>query len=112
LTVVLLVGLIIAGLIRYGVSAKELQRIGQNILARPGGPMAFRFILQPAMAAIAALLDADSHLPWSAAGHVRSAMWPHLTATTSPKRNSLPSRHVPHPVTSPIPPRPPSRHVP
>jgi hypothetical protein len=105
LTVVLLVGLIIAGLIRYGVSAKELQRIGQNILARPGGPMAFRFILQPAMAAIAALLDADSHLPWSAAGHVRSAMWPHLTATTSPKRNSLPSRHVPWSSTMQIPPK-------
>jgi hypothetical protein len=57
LTVVLLVGLIISGLVWYGVSAKELQRIWQNILARPGGPMTFRFILQPAMAAIAALLD-------------------------------------------------------
>jgi hypothetical protein len=57
LTVLLLVGLIIAGLVRYGVSAKELQRIWQNVLTRPGGPMTFRFILQPAMAAIAALLD-------------------------------------------------------
>jgi len=57
LTVLLLVGLIIVGLARYGVSAKELQRIWQNVLARPGGPMTFRFILQPVMAAIAALLD-------------------------------------------------------
>ncbi len=57
LTVLLLVGLIIVGMVRYGVSAQELQRIWQNILARPGGPMTFRFILQPAMATIAALLD-------------------------------------------------------
>jgi hypothetical protein len=57
LTVVLVVGLIVAGLYRYGVSAKDLQRIWQNILARPGGPMTFRFILQPGMAAIAALHD-------------------------------------------------------
>ena len=53
----LVVALIVAGVAWYGVSAKEFQRIWQNILARPGGPMTFRFILQPAMAAIAALHD-------------------------------------------------------
>ncbi len=57
LVVVLVVAFIIAGLAWYGVSAQELQRIWQNIIARPGGPMTFRFILQPAMAAIAALRD-------------------------------------------------------
>jgi hypothetical protein len=57
LVIVLVVGLIIAGLAWYGVSAREFQRIWQNIVARPGGPMTFRFILQPAMAAIAALRD-------------------------------------------------------
>jgi hypothetical protein len=57
LTVVLLVALIVIGLAWYGVSVKDLQRIWQNILARPGGPMTFRFILQPAMAALAALHD-------------------------------------------------------
>ncbi len=57
LTVVLLVALIVIGLARYGVSVKELQRIWQNIVARPGGPMTFRFILQPAMAVLAALHD-------------------------------------------------------
>jgi hypothetical protein len=57
LTIVLLVALIVIGLARYGVSAKEIQRIWENILARPGGPMTFRFILQPAMAALAALHD-------------------------------------------------------
>ena len=57
LTVVLLVALVVIGLARYGVSVKEIQRIRQNILARPGGPMTFRFILQPAMAALAAMND-------------------------------------------------------
>ena len=57
LTVVLLVALIVIGLARYGVSVKEIQRIWQNIVTRPGGPMTFRFILQPAMAALAALHD-------------------------------------------------------
>jgi hypothetical protein len=57
LTVVLLVALIVIGLARYGVSVKELQRIWQDIVARPGGTMTFRFILQPAMAVLAALHD-------------------------------------------------------
>jgi predicted small integral membrane protein len=57
MTVVLVIALIAIGLAWYGVSAEEIQRIWQNILARPGGPMTFRFILQPAMAAIAALHD-------------------------------------------------------
>ena len=47
-----------SGLLWYGVS---LQRIsvacGATFLDRPGGPMTFRFILQPAMAIIAALRD-------------------------------------------------------
>jgi hypothetical protein len=57
LTVVLLVALIVIGLARYGVSVKELQRIWQNIVAHPDGPMTFRFILQPVMAVLAALYD-------------------------------------------------------
>ena len=39
--------------------------------------------------------DRDSHPPWSAAEHVRSAMRSHSAATASAKRNSLPSRHMP-----------------
>jgi hypothetical protein len=38
LTVLLLVGLIIVGLARYGVSAKELQRIWQNVPCSPWRP--------------------------------------------------------------------------
>ena len=55
--VVLLVTLIVAGIVWYGISAEVLDRAWRNMLARPGGPMTFRFILQPAMAGIAALRD-------------------------------------------------------
>jgi len=62
--VVLIVGLALAGLAWYGLSTEVIARIGRSILARPGGPMTFRFVLQPAMAAIAALRDgvADARL--------------------------------------------------
>jgi hypothetical protein len=57
----LAVALIIAfgafGLAWYGFSAEVRERIWQNLLDRPGGPMTFRFILQPIMATIAALYD-------------------------------------------------------
>jgi hypothetical protein len=49
--------LIIAGGVWHGVSPADFRRLWQNILDRPGGPMTFRFILQPTMAAIAALHD-------------------------------------------------------
>ncbi len=53
----LLVGLIVVGVAWYGVSFENLNRLWNDILDRPGGPMTFRFILQPAMALIAALRD-------------------------------------------------------
>jgi hypothetical protein len=55
--VVLLAALVAFGAVWYGVSFEDLDRLWKDILARPGGPMTFRFILQPAMAAIAALRD-------------------------------------------------------
>jgi hypothetical protein len=57
IAVVMLVGLIILGVAWYGVSAESLGRLWRDVLDRPGGPMTFRFILQPAMAIIAALRD-------------------------------------------------------
>jgi hypothetical protein len=53
----LVLALIIVGGVWHGVSPADFRRLWQNILDRPGGPMTFRFILQPAMAAIAALHD-------------------------------------------------------
>jgi hypothetical protein len=62
--VALIVGLAAAGVVWYGVSTEELNRLWRNIVARPCGPMTFRFLLQPAMAALAALRDgvADAQL--------------------------------------------------
>ena len=57
LAAALILSLIVAGAVVYGVSAQSLGRLWNDILARPGGPMTFRFILQPAIAAIAALHD-------------------------------------------------------
>jgi hypothetical protein len=57
IAVALIVGLAVLGVVWYGVSTEELARVWRNIAARPGGPMTFRFVLQPAMAALAAWRD-------------------------------------------------------
>jgi hypothetical protein len=57
LVVVLAFALIIGGLAWYDLSAENRLRFWQNIIDRPGGPMKFRFILQPSMALLAALHD-------------------------------------------------------
>jgi hypothetical protein len=57
LVLVLVIGFILLGAGWYGFSAEVRHRVWQNLLDRPGGPMTFRFILQPLMAAIAALID-------------------------------------------------------
>ena len=49
--------LIIIGVMQHGVALVTVQRALRQLAARPGGPMTFRFILQPAMAAIAAVHD-------------------------------------------------------
>ena len=56
-TLLLVLALIVAGVALNGISAEVHQRVWQSMLNRPGQLMAFRFILQPTMAAIAALLD-------------------------------------------------------
>jgi hypothetical protein len=57
LAVFLMIAFIVVGVSWYGFSADVRQRIWQNLLDRPSGPMTFRFILQPIMAAVAALYD-------------------------------------------------------
>ena len=54
---VLIIAFIVVGAVWYGFSAEVRERVWQNLVDRPGGPMTFRFILQPCMAAIAALHD-------------------------------------------------------
>jgi len=54
---VLLVVLGLWGVLKHGMSIEVYKRIWRDVIDRPGGPMAFRFILQPAMAFLAALHD-------------------------------------------------------
>jgi hypothetical protein len=60
LVVGLMIAFVIAGLVLYGLSSEVLARMWQNLVDRPGGPMLFRFFLQPVMAAIAAVRDGIS----------------------------------------------------
>lgn len=57
LVLVLAALLLVWGAIRYGFSLDVHQRFWSDMFARFGGPMTFRFILQPIMAAIAAIHD-------------------------------------------------------
>ena len=57
LVLALVVAFIVAGAIAYGFSPEVRHRAWEKLLGRPGGPMTFRFILQPSMATIAAVID-------------------------------------------------------
>jgi hypothetical protein len=57
LVVVLAALFVVLGAAWYGISLQVEHRVWHDLVARPDGPMAFRFFLQPAMAAIAATLD-------------------------------------------------------
>jgi hypothetical protein len=54
---VLLIAFTVYGVVWYGLSDEVRRRVWEQLIARPTGPMAFRFILQPVMAGIAALRD-------------------------------------------------------
>ncbi|HUN81941.1 MAG TPA: hypothetical protein VMV81_10590 [Phycisphaerae bacterium] len=54
---VLVIGFFTIGLATHDISGEVAQRVWRDIVDRPGGPLAFRFILQPAMATMAALRD-------------------------------------------------------
>ena len=57
LVIVLIIAFAAFGALWYGFSEEVRHRVWQQLIERPTGPMAFRFILQPVMAAIAALRD-------------------------------------------------------
>ena len=84
LAVGLVVGLVVLGVVCYGFATETLDRVWANLLARPSGPMMFRFVLQPAMAAIAALRDGikDARL-----GR-RPYLWAILTGVRGPEGRS------------------------
>jgi hypothetical protein len=55
LVVALGIVLIAAGVYWHGVAEGTVERMWANLIARPSGPMSFRFILQPSVAAIFAV---------------------------------------------------------
>jgi len=57
LVIALVIVLVIAGTVWHGVSIGVFQRIWHDLVERPTGPMSFRFILQPLMAAVTAIID-------------------------------------------------------
>jgi hypothetical protein len=57
MAIVLLIAFTVFGVGWYGFSDEVRHRVWEQLIARPTGPMAFRFILQPVMAAIVALRD-------------------------------------------------------
>lgn len=61
--VALTAALLVVGLLWHGFSLDVRQRFWGDMFARFGGPMTFRFVLQPTMAAVAALHDGikDAH---------------------------------------------------
>lgn len=56
-TLAVILGLIMLGLLLHGLSRDVLLRIWQDLVGRPSGPLAFRFVLQPTMAALMAIRD-------------------------------------------------------
>jgi hypothetical protein len=58
LVIALAIGLIIAELLWHGVTTETVERLWRNLVQRPSGPVSFRFVLQPAMATVAAIKDA------------------------------------------------------
>src|SRR5215470_2571902 len=49
--------LFVAGLLWHGIRLNVLQQFWHDLVERPDGPMRFRFVLQPLMAAIVAIRD-------------------------------------------------------
>lgn len=49
--------LVLAGILRHGINLAAFERGWQNLIARPNGRLALRFILQPLMATILAVRD-------------------------------------------------------
>ena len=50
--------MVLGGVLYHGIAFETIKRVLLQLIERPSGPMSFRFILQPCMAAIAAIHDA------------------------------------------------------
>jgi hypothetical protein len=86
--VILSAVLLMWGIVNYGLSTRVDRHFWEHISSRFGGPMTFRFFLQPTMAFIAALPDGtrDAKLGRSA---FFWAAWGHPDAKTGRLREGL-----------------------
>jgi hypothetical protein len=57
LVIVFAIVLIVVGVVWHGVSGDAFRRFWHDLVERPDAPMRFRFLLQPLMAALAAIHD-------------------------------------------------------
>ena len=57
LVILLAIVLIVAGVLWHGITGDAFRRFWHDLIERPDAPMRFRFVLQPLMAAIAAIHD-------------------------------------------------------
>jgi Zn-dependent protease len=64
LVVSFILALIVAGVVWHGVSIETFKRTWHQLIERADAPMRFRFILQPLMAAIAAILGGLTPRRW------------------------------------------------
>jgi hypothetical protein len=55
--IVVAIALFVMGIFWHGVSLKVVEQFWHDLVERPDGPMRFRFVLQPVMAAIVAIRD-------------------------------------------------------
>jgi hypothetical protein len=55
--IVVAIVLFATGILWHGVSLKVVEQFWHDLVERPDGPMRFRFVLQPLMAAIVAIRD-------------------------------------------------------
>ena len=74
LIVVCLFALVVAGVLWNGVALATIERVWRELIDRPGGPMTFRFVLQPTMAAISAVRDGSKDARLGNSPYVRSIL--------------------------------------
>ena len=88
LVIVLMIAFTAVGVFLYGFSEEVRNRVWEQLVARPTGPMAFRFVLQPVMAAIAALRDGVSDAKSRRSPYFWTLLIIRLAARSSPVRRT------------------------
>jgi len=67
--------LIVAGVLWHGITLRTLQRLWHDLVEEPSGPMKFRFILQPFMAALVAIRDGHKDAQTGRSPYFWAVLW-------------------------------------